>query len=43
MISCCANEIEMKALMQKWEIKSKMPLAKHVLVHEKDIKPNLVL
>ena len=29
--------------MEKWEIKSKMPLAKHDLVHEKDIRTNLVL
>ena len=43
-ISCCANEIKMKgALMQKWEIKSKMPLAKHGLVYENDIRPNLTL
>ena len=42
MISYCANEIEMKGLMQKWEIKSKMPLAKHGLVHENEIRPNIV-
>ena len=29
--------------MQKWKIKSKMLLAKHGLVHENEIKPNLVL
>ena len=43
-ISCCANEIEMKGFnAKKGEIKSKMPLAKHCLVHEKEIRPNLVL
>ena len=44
-ISCCANEIEMKGFnaKKKWEIKSKMPLAKHGLVHKKEIRPNLVL
>ena len=29
--------------MQKWEIKSKMPLAKHGLVHENDISPKSCL
>ena len=42
--SCCANEIEMKGFnAKKWDIKSKMPLAKHGLIHDKDIRPNLVL
>ena len=43
-ISCCANEIEMKGFnAKKWEIKSKMPLAKHGLVHKNEKRPNLVL
>ena len=42
-ISCCANQIEMKGFnAKKWEITSKMPLAKHGLVHKKEKIPNLV-
>ena len=44
MISCCANEIEMKGFNAKNEkLSKKMPLAKHGLVHEKEITPNLIL
>ena len=44
MISCCANEIEMKGFnAKKREIKSKIPLAKQGLVHKKEKIPNLVL
>ena len=42
-ISCCGNEIEMKGFNAKREIKSKMPLTKHGLVNEKEIRPNFVL